>query len=67
MMEEPQGWPIWHNTHARSFQQKPCWEMDVMSNVNNVLSSNNKDQLRDFWNYSNEKVITVINTLDGST
>ena len=29
--------------------------------------SKNKDQLRDVYNYLNQKVITAINTLDGST
>ena len=55
---------------AQSFQQNPCWEMDVidvMPNVNFALSSNNKDQLRDLYNYLTQKVMTVINTLDGST
>ena len=39
----------------------------VMPNVNFTLSSNNKDQLRDLYNYLNQKVITAINTLDSST
>ena len=34
-----------------------------MSNVNFALSSNSKDQLGDI----NQKLITAINTLDGST
>ena len=38
-------------------------EMDVMPNVNFALSSQNKDQLRDLYNYLNQKVITTINTL----
>ena len=38
-----------------------------MSNVNFALSSKNQDQLRDLRNYLNQKVITAINTLDGST
>ena len=41
--------------------------MDVMPNVNFALSSNNKDQLKDLYNYLNQKVITTINTLDSST
>ena len=41
--------------------------MDVMSNVNFALSSKNQDQLRDLHNYLNQKVISAINTLDGST
>ena len=41
--------------------------MDVMSNVNFALSSNKKDELRDLYNYVNEKVIIVINTLGGFT
>ena len=36
------------------------------ANVNFALSSNNKDQLRDLDNQLNQKVITAINTLDGS-
>ena len=39
--------------------------MDVMPNVH--FDSNNKDQLRDFYNYLNQKVITVINNFDSST
>ena len=39
---------------ARYFQRKPCWEIDVIPNVNFVLSnSNNKDQLGDLYNYLN--------------
>ena len=38
-----------------------------MSNVNFSISSNNKDQLRDLYNYLNQKLITAINNLDGST
>ena len=35
-----------NSTLARSFQQEPCWDMDVMPNVNFALTdSNNKDQL----------------------
>ena len=37
------------------------------ANVNFAISSNNKDQLRDLNNYLNQKVITAINTLHGST
>ena len=40
--------------------------MDLMSNVNLTLSINNKDQLRDLYNYLNQKLITTINNLDGS-
>ena len=40
--------------------------MDVMLNMNFALFGNNKNQLRDFYNYLNQKVITAINTLDGS-
>ena len=35
--------------------------------MNFALSSNNKDELRDLYNYLNQKMITVINTLDGFT
>ena len=38
-----------------------------MPSVNLALSSNNQDQLRDLRNYLNQKVITVIIILDGST
>ena len=41
--------------------------MDVMSNVNFALSSSNKDQIRDLYNYLNQKMMTAINTLDIST
>ena len=41
--------------------------MDVMPNVNFALSTNNKDPLRDLYNYLNQKAITAINNLDGST
>ena len=37
-----------------------------MPNVNFALSSKSNDQLRDLPNYLNQKVITAINTLDGS-
>ena len=40
--------------------------MEVMPNVNHALASKNKDQLRDFYIYLNQKVIAYINTLDGS-
>ena len=46
---------------ARSFQHDPCREMDVMSNVNFALPSKN----RDLYIYSNQEVITSINTLEG--
>ena len=39
-----------------------------MANVNFALSdSNNKDQLRELYNYLNQKLITAINTYDCST
>ena len=41
--------------------------VDVMPNVNFALSDNSKDQLRDFYDYLNQKEITAINTLDGLT
>ena len=40
--------------------------MDVMLNVNFVVSSNNKDQLRDLYICLNQNVITATNFLDGS-
>ena len=49
---------------AESFQQEPSYsDRDVMQNVSFALSGNSKDQFGDL----NEKLITVINTLDGST
>ena len=56
-----------NSTLTRSFQHEPCREMEVMPNANFALSSKNKDQLRDFYNYLNQKVINAINTEDGST
>ena len=41
--------------------------MDLMSKVNFALSSNKKDQLIELYNYLNQKGISAINTLDGST
>ena len=41
--------------------------MDITSNVNIPLPSNSKDQLRDLHDYLNQKVITALNNLDGST
>ena len=38
-----------------------------MPNVNFALPSNSKDQLRDLYDYSDQKVIAAINILDGST
>ena len=38
-----------------------------MPNVDFALSSKNEDQLRDLYNYLDQKVITAINTVDGST
>ena len=49
-------------TLAWSFQQEPCCEMDVMPNVNFALCSNNKNELRDLYNYLSQQVITAINT-----
>ena len=48
-------------TLAWSFQQEPCCEMDVMPNVNFVLCSNNKNELRDLHNYLSQQMITAIN------
>ena len=57
-----------NSTLVRSFQQEPCREMDVVPNVNFALTDSiNKDQLRDLYNYLNQKVITAINTYDSST
>ena len=40
---------------------------NVMSSENFTLSGNNKDQLKDLLNYLKSKMITAINTADGST
>ena len=65
-----EAWPYLrlkvNSTHAESFPQEPCLEMDVMLNVNFGLSGNNMDQRRGFYNDLNQNVITAINTLDGS-
>ena len=37
------------------FSTRPCWEMDIMPDVNFALSSNNKHQLTDLYNYLNKK------------
>ena len=37
-----------NSTPARSFQQEPCCEKDVKPNMNFMLSSYNKDRLRDW-------------------
>ena len=34
-----------NSTHAWFFQREPCCEKNVMSNVNFVLCTNNKDDL----------------------
>ena len=41
--------------------------MDTIPYVNFALSINNKDQLRDLYNYLNHRLITAINNLDDST
>ena len=40
---------------------------ELHSNVNFALPSSNKDQLKDFQSFLNQKFITAINFLDGST
>ena len=57
----------WPNPRASFIQEESRWEMDVMPNLNFALSSNCKDQLRNLYNYLNQKVIATINTLDRST
>ena len=47
---------------AWSFQQELSCEMDVMLNVNFALFSNNKNELRDLYNYLSQPVISAINT-----
>ena len=42
-------------TLAWSFQQEPCCKMDVMPNVNYVLCSNNKNELRDLYDYLSQQ------------
>ena len=62
-------WPnpciLVNSTLAGLFHQELCWEINTMLKVNFKLSGNNKDQLRDYYNYLNQKVITTSNTLDG--
>ena len=41
--------------------------MDVILNVHFTVSSDNKDEERDLYNYLNQKFIGNIDTLDGST
>ena len=48
-----------NSTLEQFFQNDPCWEMNIMPNVNFALSSKNKDQLRDLINYLNQKKIAV--------
>ena len=50
-----------NSTHAWSFQRESCYKKHIMPNVNFVLCSNNKDELRDLYDYLNQKVITAIN------
>ena len=54
-----------NSTLSWSFHREPCCEKDVTLNVNFALCSNNKDKLRDLYNYLisiNQKVVTAINT-----
>ena len=44
------------------FPREPCYEKGVMPNVNSVLCSNSKDELRDLHDFLNQKVITSINS-----
>ena len=44
------------------FPREPCCEKGVMLNVNFVLCSNSKDELRDLYDFLNQKVITSINS-----
>ena len=50
-----------HNSKTLMRLQPETWNL-----MNFAFSSNNKDQLRDLYNYLNQKVVTVIDTLDGS-
>ena len=54
-----------NSTLAWSFHREPCCEKDVTLNVNFAICSNNKDKLRDLYNYLNQKVVTAINTKNG--
>ena len=47
------------------FSTRDQWS--VMPSEDFALSSINKDQLEDLQNYLNQKMITIINTADGST
>ena len=42
-------------------------QQSVIPSENVALSSINKDQLKDLSNYLNQKMITAIDTVDGST
>ena len=55
-----------NSTLTRSFHQKSSGAPCLLSE-DFKLSCINKDQLKDFYNYLNQKVITTINILDGST
>ena len=67
----PEAWPNprinVNSTLARSFRQEPCGEMDFMSNDNFLLSINKKHPLTGLYHYLNQKVITAISNIDGST
>ena len=45
----------------------PTAHRNVMPSENFTLSSNNEDQLKDLLNFLKSKLITAINTVDGST
>ena len=53
--------------HPLVFSARAVLRDRRQANLNFALSSNNKDQLTDSNNYSNQKLITAINTLDGSS
>ena len=42
-------------------------QQSLMPSKNFALSSINKDQLKDLYNYLNQKMIAAINTAEGST
>ena len=54
--------PGWNKaSHFRSLKKKLCREMNVMTNMNFTLSSNDKNKLREFYDDVNEELITDTN------
>ena len=65
--ERQQGQIHGKSEFHQSFQQKSIGASCQMLRKNFTLSSINKDQLKDLQNYLNQKMITTINTVEGST